>query len=212
MATFVCPYVKSYCGGRSGTINFDKLGDNVTFTVSLPPGETCLYKIMSKCGLPAFTPNQTNGFDFQSIDYDDDDGMEVGDDKAETKAKTDKKAPPATGAPKRDQTFAKRNAKDPKDQTKGPQKNKLAPTASKSLVFKGGKQQNSTDEVCGKKMRHMLVAVTNLAGVDVKAARILQNTNNMVVTVGTTDFQASYSTLLTASFAILIMVFSYMTL
>jgi hypothetical protein len=36
-------------------------------------GETCTFYVEADCGLPAFKPNDTTGFDIDVIDYDEDD-------------------------------------------------------------------------------------------------------------------------------------------
>jgi hypothetical protein len=69
--------------------------------IALPPGETCFYKINATCGIPNIGLNSTTGFDVQSVDYDDDDGLEVGDDTAATKNVGDKTKAAAKGIPKR---------------------------------------------------------------------------------------------------------------
>jgi len=41
--------------------------------VELEPGETCSYFINAECGVPAYRPDNTNGFEIESIDYTDED-------------------------------------------------------------------------------------------------------------------------------------------
>ena len=41
--------------------------------IELEPGETCSYFINAECGVPAYRPDSTLGFDIESIDYTDED-------------------------------------------------------------------------------------------------------------------------------------------
>ncbi len=38
--------------------------------INLAIGDTCTFKVQAKCGLPAFKPNDTTGFDIVVLDYD----------------------------------------------------------------------------------------------------------------------------------------------
>jgi hypothetical protein len=41
--------------------------------IELGPGETCAYMVTTECGVPAFKPSSTVGFDIETIDYTDTD-------------------------------------------------------------------------------------------------------------------------------------------
>jgi len=54
-------------------LNLVTLAHKKNVTVSIPEGETCTFKVKTRRGVPAFKPNNTNGFDIAVLDYDDDD-------------------------------------------------------------------------------------------------------------------------------------------
>ena len=41
--------------------------------IELEPGETCSYFINADCGVPSYSPDNTAGFEIESIDYTDED-------------------------------------------------------------------------------------------------------------------------------------------
>jgi len=43
----------------------------------LKAGETCTYNVQADCGLPSLKPNDTTGFEIETVDYDDDDIADV---------------------------------------------------------------------------------------------------------------------------------------
>ena len=68
----MCPFNRTRCGS-SNAFSFDNLNQSQSINITLAGGETCTYLIEAKCGIPAFTPNDTAGFDIETVDYDDDD-------------------------------------------------------------------------------------------------------------------------------------------
>ena len=72
MAKAICPFNKRGCGNNS-EFTFDTVGQKRNINVTLNQGETCFFQLEAKCGLPAFKPNDTTGFDIETIDYDEDD-------------------------------------------------------------------------------------------------------------------------------------------
>lgn len=68
----MCPFRNSNCGNHSAFL-FSQAGEQQTINISLPQGETCTFQIQADCGLPAFKPNDTTGFEIETLDYDDDD-------------------------------------------------------------------------------------------------------------------------------------------
>jgi hypothetical protein len=48
------------CGGKTN-INLNSVGENQQINItSIPVGASCSYRVMSKCGFPAFEVNDTN--------------------------------------------------------------------------------------------------------------------------------------------------------
>ena len=72
MAKAICPFNRRSCGNNTA-FNFDSVGQKQNINVTLNKGETCTFQIEAQCGLPAFKPNDTTGFDIETIDYDEDD-------------------------------------------------------------------------------------------------------------------------------------------
>ena len=72
LAKAMCPFSKPNCG-KSSSFVFDEVNQVQDITISLPQGDTCAFLITAKCGLPSFKPNDTTGFDIETIDYDEDD-------------------------------------------------------------------------------------------------------------------------------------------
>ncbi len=68
----MCPFEADNCGDQI-FFNFTDVGDFLNVNISLPQGDTCTYHIMAYCGLPSFAPNDTTGFEIETVDYDDDD-------------------------------------------------------------------------------------------------------------------------------------------
>ena len=77
MAKAMCPFNKGRCG-QNTAFNFDSVGQTTQVNITLPQGETCTFQVEAECGLPAFKPNDTTGFDIEVIDYDEDDLASVG--------------------------------------------------------------------------------------------------------------------------------------
>lgn len=72
MAKSICPFNKRSCGNNAA-FSFDSVGQKQNINVTLNKGETCTFQVEAQCGLPAFKPNDTTGFDIETIDYDEDD-------------------------------------------------------------------------------------------------------------------------------------------
>jgi hypothetical protein len=72
LAKNLCPFNKANCG-PSNNITFAVWNMQEGVQISLGPGETCSYMISAECGMPAFKPNTTLGFDIETIDYTDSD-------------------------------------------------------------------------------------------------------------------------------------------
>lgn len=129
---------------------------------------------MADCGLPSFKPNDTTGFEIETIDYDDEDiaagrllqpsnggpeargGPQGGQNGGENKPPkkdfaTDKKPP------KPPKNMKLKDEKAPKDMTqkdgpneRGPQKAKFNPNEGDERKFKGG-QRGANDTICKKR-------------------------------------------------------------
>jgi hypothetical protein len=54
------------------------VGQQQQINITLNQGDTCTFQVQTNCGIPSFTPNDTTGFDIETIDYDDDDLNMVG--------------------------------------------------------------------------------------------------------------------------------------
>ena len=76
VAKNVCPFVASKCGG-SNSFAFSQVGQSQNITITLKAGETCTYNVQADCGLPSLKPNDTTGFEIETVDYDDDDIADV---------------------------------------------------------------------------------------------------------------------------------------
>jgi hypothetical protein len=72
MAKAMCPFNKRGCGNNAA-FSFDSVGQKQNINITLNKGETCTFQVEAQCGLPAFKPNDTTGFDIETIDYDEDD-------------------------------------------------------------------------------------------------------------------------------------------
>jgi hypothetical protein len=72
LAKALCPFRNSSCGNNTA-FGFDSVGQKQSINISLAQGETCTFQIQADCGLPAFKPNDTTGFDIETVDYDEDD-------------------------------------------------------------------------------------------------------------------------------------------
>ena len=72
----MCPFKRDHCGNSTAFV-FDSVGQQQNISISLPQGETCSFQITADCGLPSFKPNDTTGFEIETIDYDDDDLVEA---------------------------------------------------------------------------------------------------------------------------------------
>ncbi len=72
LAKSLCPFRKNSCGNNTA-FGFDSQGQQQSVNISLAQGETCTFQIQADCGLPTFKPNDTTGFDIETIDYDADD-------------------------------------------------------------------------------------------------------------------------------------------
>lgn len=70
LARSICPFPRDQCGDRP-QILLNNTGDAVNVTMNLPPGGVCMYEMRSRCGMPAFMPNFTDGVDIQYLQYDD---------------------------------------------------------------------------------------------------------------------------------------------
>ena len=72
MAKSICPFNKRSCGNNAA-FSFDSVGQKQNISITLNKGEACTFQVEAQCGLPAFKPNDTTGFDIETIDYDEDD-------------------------------------------------------------------------------------------------------------------------------------------
>jgi hypothetical protein len=72
MAKAICPFNKRSCGNNTA-FNFDSVGQKQSINITLNKGEACTFQLEAQCGLPSFKPNDTTGFDIETIDYDEDD-------------------------------------------------------------------------------------------------------------------------------------------
>ena len=72
MAKAICPFNRRSCGNNTA-FSFDTVGQKQSINITLNKGEACTFQVEAQCGLPAFKPNDTTGFDIETIDYDDDD-------------------------------------------------------------------------------------------------------------------------------------------
>lgn len=88
LAKNICPFRKANCGNNTA-FDFDAVGQKQDVNITLTKGETCTYQIEASCGLPAFKPNDTAGFDIETIDYDEDDLDSTGIKAAETHSDDD---------------------------------------------------------------------------------------------------------------------------
>lgn len=59
MARTVCPFKKSQCGGAPDIL-LNNTGEAVNVNVDLAGGESCMFNMRAKCGMPAFKPEGTN--------------------------------------------------------------------------------------------------------------------------------------------------------
>jgi len=72
MAKAICPFNRRSCGNNTA-FSFDSVGQKQSINITLNKGEACTFQVEAQCGLPAFKPNDTTGFDIETIDYDEDD-------------------------------------------------------------------------------------------------------------------------------------------
>lgn len=73
LAKGLCPFNKANCGGNSSMLDFNTVGDSQKVSISLQVGDTCHFEVRAECGLPMFSPNDTTGFEIESVEYDEDD-------------------------------------------------------------------------------------------------------------------------------------------
>ncbi len=72
LAKALCPFRKAACGGNN-TVSFTDVNQEVKLAINLTEGETCTLHVKANCGIPKFKPNDTTGFDIESVDFDEDD-------------------------------------------------------------------------------------------------------------------------------------------
>jgi hypothetical protein len=72
LAKNLCPFSKTSCGDNAN-ITFSVWNQQQGVKIELAAGETCAYMVTAECGLPAYKPNTTLGFDIETIDYTDED-------------------------------------------------------------------------------------------------------------------------------------------
>lgn len=72
LAKALCPFRKNACGNNTA-FGFDTTGEKQSVNITLAQGETCTFQVQTACGLPSFKPNDTTGFDIETVDYDEDD-------------------------------------------------------------------------------------------------------------------------------------------
>ena len=203
MAKAICPFNRRSCGNNTA-FNFDSVGQKQNINVTLNKGETCTFQIEAQCGLPAFKPNDTTGFDIETIDYDEDDldsaGIQAqereersGNSTNKTEPKgprkefgSDKKPPkpPKIAIPKRSDKPEKpapnngtKKGEKPENESqkkKGPEAKRFNPDEKK----KGESQKFKNGVRNGNetlcKKRFQQLSITALGDVNSTAARILQ--------------------------------------
>ncbi|CDW88228.1 UNKNOWN [Stylonychia lemnae] len=65
----VCPFVSGRCGQGKKNIVLSKVGEKQTVKISgLDKGQTCMYKVVAKCGVPQFTSESITGVNIDSIE------------------------------------------------------------------------------------------------------------------------------------------------
>ena len=203
MAKAICPFNKRSCGINSA-FSFDSVGQKQNISITLNKGEACTFQVEAQCGLPAFKPNDTTGFDIETIDYDEDDldstGIQAqeredrnGNSTSKTEGKgprkefgSDKKPPkpPKIAVPKRSDR--------PDQEKKGPANNNGNKTENENQKKKGpeAKRFNPDEKKKGEsqkfkngvrngnenicKRRFQQLSVTALGDVNSTTARILQ--------------------------------------
>ena len=72
LAKNLCPFNKASCGDNAN-ITFAVWNQQQGVKIELEPGETCSYMVNAECGIPAYQPSTTLGFEIESIDYTDTD-------------------------------------------------------------------------------------------------------------------------------------------
>ncbi|TNV78715.1 hypothetical protein FGO68_gene6715 [Halteria grandinella] len=231
-AKALCPFRTNACGNSSG-FNFTNVGQSQNITINLTQGETCTFLIEATCGLPTIAPNDTTGFEVETLDYDEDDlkttsrrmlqqGGQQGQGGKNFAANSSIPQPPknitiirdanktqnnGTG---RNKTTVLANGTVIAEKITGTQADKYNPSEDGSeKKFKGGAMNGANDTICKK--RYSQVSVTALGNLTTSASsRILQSTTTtaattytMTLAVGTSDFATSES-----SFSIIIKAFS----
>ena len=207
LALGMCPYTRSRCGSANSTLNFTEsaIGQSQTINISLALGETCTYRVETKCGLPDFAPiTNTTGFDIQVIDFDEDD------------INTNAPAVPVTSLQQVNisssmlttvkKTFDAKvfQVMRPNSNiTKGLLAKTFNPDEGKNYKFKFGKRLVATENIC--KTRYQIVSITPLGEIAnaTIASRILQTattpvTYNMTVQFSTSEFSTSSAMMLKA--------------
>jgi len=72
LAKALCPFDGSKCGANQN-FDFGDVGEQTSINITMAAGDSCTYQIKTECGLPAFKPSTTSGFEIENVDYDDDD-------------------------------------------------------------------------------------------------------------------------------------------
>ena len=68
----MCPFNTDSCG-KTDVVVLKNAGDKETLSLSLKPGDVCVYNVKALCGVPALKPTGSNylGIRGYSIDYED---------------------------------------------------------------------------------------------------------------------------------------------
>ena len=68
----MCPFNTDSCG-KKDVVLFKNGGDKDSLSLSLQPGDVCVYSVKSNCGVPAFKPTTKSYQNLKaySIDYED---------------------------------------------------------------------------------------------------------------------------------------------
>jgi len=68
----MCPFNTDTCGKKDAVL-FKNGGDKDSLSLSLQPGDVCVYSVKANCGVPAFKPKAKSyqGLKAYSIDYED---------------------------------------------------------------------------------------------------------------------------------------------
>lgn len=70
----MCPFKQKSCGSKNQVI-FNKEGETFKVNMTLSPGDSCMFQVRAKCGIPSLDFDNTVGdwsnLDIMTINYDD---------------------------------------------------------------------------------------------------------------------------------------------